>query len=48
MASKSNPGILVDEAVKDKAGDRPFKALPPVKAKVRVTSAQLKGRIVIS
>jgi hypothetical protein len=33
MASKSNPGILVDEVVKNKAGERPFKALPPVKAK---------------
>lgn len=33
MASASNPGILVDEVVKGKAGDRPFKALPPVKAK---------------
>ncbi|CAB9531347.1 cyclase type 10 [Seminavis robusta] len=33
MASKSNPGILVDEAVKNKAGERPFKSLPPVKAK---------------
>jgi len=33
MASKSNPGILVDEEVKLKAGERPFRALEPVKAK---------------
>ena len=33
MASTSNPGILVDEVVKLKAGDRPFRSLPPIKAK---------------
>jgi class 3 adenylate cyclase len=33
MASASNPGILVDEQVKLKAGERPFSALAPVKAK---------------
>jgi hypothetical protein len=33
MASTSNPGILVDEQVKLKAGERPFSALAPVKAK---------------
>ena len=33
MANTCNPGILVDEKVKQMSGDRPFQALPPVKAK---------------
>lgn len=33
MCSKSNPGVLVDEEVKKRSGDRPYKALSPVKAK---------------
>ena len=33
MANTCNPGILVDEKVKQMSGDRPFQALAPVKAK---------------
>lgn len=33
MANACNPGILVDEQVKLMSGERPFKALAPVKAK---------------
>jgi len=33
MASSSNPGILVDEMVRQMSGDRPFTELLPVKAK---------------
>lgn len=33
MCNKSNPGILVDETVKVKSNERPFKSLAPIKAK---------------